>query len=232
VLKLEGGADVPFSLEGGGRALIGAFAGTGRNALEFDGSTTEAESDAALAGVYAAYRRGGFYGNGIVKYEHHWADLHSEATSDGGAPFELDIWGGSLESGFRFALAQAYVQPRLRLNYAHASPTSFEDASGERIALKSAESLTGEAAARLGLDIGSGKIYVDGGLRREFLGETEAEVSRLTFTDGLPGNLAFIAGGLAFSLFEDRLLLALETGYAKGDEAEEITATGALRMMY
>jgi hypothetical protein len=47
---------VPVSLEGGGRALIGAFAGTGRNAQEFDGSITEAESDVALAGVYAAYR--------------------------------------------------------------------------------------------------------------------------------------------------------------------------------
>jgi hypothetical protein len=232
VMKLTGGADVPVSLEGGGRALIGAFAGTGRNAQEFDGSITEAESDVALAGVYAAYRSGGFYGNAIVKYEHHWADLHSEATSDGGAPFELDIWGGSLENGYRFQFEHAYVQPRVRLNYAQAAATRLEDASGERIDLEAAESLAGEAAARLGLVLGSGEIYVDGGMRHEFLGETEAEVSGLTFTDALPGTSGFVSGGLLLRMIEDKVLLSLEAGYAKGDEAEEFTASAALRVVY
>ncbi len=120
----------------------------------------------------------------------------------------------------------------MRLNYAQAAATSLEDASGERIDLEAAESLAGEAAARLGLVLGSGEIYVDGGMRHEFLGETEAEVSGLTFTDALPGTSGFVSGGLLLRMIEDKVLLSLEAGYAKGDEAEEFTASAALRLVY
>ena len=231
VAKLTGGADVPFAL-GPGRALIGAFAGTGRRAQSFDGSMTEADSDAALAGLYASYRLGGFYGNGIVKYEHHWAELHNEATSGAGAPFELDIWGGSLESGYRFPFERSYVQPRLRLNYAHAASSSLEDASGGQIDLGAANSLTGEVAARLGVALGASEAYLDGGVRHEFLGETEAQVSGLTFADALPGTSGFVSGGLLLRMLDDKVLLSLEAGYAKGDEGEELTANAALRVVY
>lgn len=69
-------------------------------------------------------------------------------------------------------------------------------------------------------------------IRHEFLGNTEAEVSGLLYSDALPGTAAFVSGGLAASLFGDKLSLSLEAGYAKGEEAEEITATGAVRLIY
>jgi hypothetical protein len=33
-------------------------------------------------------------------------------------------------------------------------------------------------------------------------------------------------------MIEDKVLLSLEAGYAKGDEAEEFTASAALRLVY
>jgi autotransporter family porin len=232
VVKFEAGADLPFVLGNGGTALIGVFLGLGRNKQELNGSTTEVESDVALGGLYASYRSGGFYANAIAKYEHHQARVKNAATDDNGSSFDIDLWGGSLESGYRFALKSAYVQPRLRLNSVHAASTSFQDASSTSIALESADSVAGEAAARLGFLLDSGEIYLDGGARHEFLGETEASASGLSFSDALPGTAGFIAGGLALQLAEGKVLVALEGGYAKGSEGEDVTASAALTVVY
>jgi hypothetical protein len=69
-------------------------------------------------------------------------------------------------------------------------------------------------------------------VRHEFLGETEAEVSGLIYADALPGTTGFVSGGVAVRLLEDKLSLMLEAGYAKGDEAEEMTATVAVTLIY
>jgi outer membrane autotransporter protein len=204
----------------------------GRNGQEFEGSSTQAKSDAALAGLYAGYQSGGFHAEAIGKYEHHSAKAKSVATTEAGSPFDIEILGGSVESGYRFAVESAYLQPRLRLNYARGASTSFEEASGTTVRLESAESLTGEAAARLGFPLESGEIYLDGGLRHEFLGETEAIVSGLTFSDTLPGTSGFLAGGLAWRMLEDKVLLGLEGSYSKGSEGEELMASAALRLVY
>jgi hypothetical protein len=95
----------------------------------------------------------------------------------------------------------------------------------------------GETAARLGFrpggdEAGVSDIYAEAGVRHEFLGTMKAEVSDLIYTDALPGTAAFVSGGLSARLLEDKLVLSLEAGYAKGEEVEEITATGALRLVY
>ena len=63
-------------------------------------------------------------------------------------------------------------------------------------------------------------------------GETEAEVSDLFFTAGLPGTLGLLSAGASAGLFGDAIFLSLDLGYARGEDAEEITATGALRMIF
>ncbi len=190
----------------------------------------------ALAGVYGGYRSGALYGNAIVKYEHHWAELTSVATDADGAPFAVDLLGGSIETGYRFMAAGSYMQPRLRVNYVHGWVSSLADGSSVIIDLKNAESLSGEAAARLGFrpngEAGASDVYAEAGVRHEFLGTMEAEVSGLIYTDALPGTAAFVSAGLSASLLKDRLSLSLEAGYARGEEADEITATSALRLKY
>jgi outer membrane autotransporter protein len=82
----------------------------------------------------------------------------------------------------------------------------------------------------LGEEIGD--LYMEAGVQHEALGDTEARVSGLSFVDELPGTIAFLSAGVAVNLIPNKLSLVLDAGYAKGDAAEEFTATGALRVMY
>ncbi|HKG75782.1 MAG TPA: autotransporter domain-containing protein, partial [Aestuariivirgaceae bacterium] len=183
-------------------------------------------TDSALAGAYGKYRWGGFYGDGIVKYEHHWADFSGAATDDEQTAFGLDLFGLSLETGYRFTGRYFYVQPHAGVDYVHAKGDSFEDASGATVKLSDGNSLAGEVGARVGTPLPHGELYLDAGVAHEFLGEMQADVSGLTFSNDLPGTVGLVSAGLTTRAAEDTLLLTLETGYAKGPEAEEFTATG------
>jgi len=96
------------------------------------------------------------------------------------------------------------------------------------IDLEDADSLAGEFAARLGL----AAFHLDLALRREFMGETSAEVSGLSFSDQLPGTTVRLASGLDWSLIDGRLNLSFEAAHARGSDAEEISAMAALRLSY
>jgi outer membrane autotransporter protein len=136
------------------------------------------------------------------------------------------LLGLSLGTGYRFAGQYFYVQPHAGVDYIYAKAGSFEDASGATIDLNSGDSLSGELGARVGTPMPHGELYLDAGVSHAFLGESEAEVSGLTFSDDLPGTVGLLSAGLTTRAAEDKLLLTLETGYAKGAEAEEFTAMG------
>jgi hypothetical protein len=75
----------------------------------------------------------------------------------------------------------------------------------------------------------SGSINTDAqysqGIRHEFLGEQEAEVSGLTFTHDLPGTMGFLATALEVEIIEDSLTLIVRGEFAKGSEGEEFTGS-------
>jgi len=201
---------------------LGAFAGVGRGRQEFDDSSSEADIDSLSAGLYGAYRSGPLQARGILKYEHQALAYSSDAADDG---LGLDLLGLSLEAAYRLQRGITYLEPRTRLSYAHAWAGSFEDSSGTAIDLDNADSLSGELAARLGWS----SLYFDLSLRHEFLGDTSAKVSGLTFSDDLPGTTARLASGLDWSLADGRLNISLDAGYARSSDAEEISAIVALR---
>ena len=89
-------------------------------------------------------------------------------------------------------------------------------------------SLSGELAARWGL----AAFHLDLALRHEVFGQTSAEVSGLTFSDELPGTVIRMASGLDWSLLDGMLNISLDAGYAKGNDAEELSATAGLRFSY
>jgi outer membrane autotransporter protein len=123
--------------------------------------------------------------------------------------------------------AVSAATPNARLTYLHAWAGSFADDSGVIIDLENAESLRGELALRLGKELWKGGIdgsaTLEAGVRHEFLGETEATVSGLSFTDQLPGTLGLLAASIDLTLAES-LKLGLRGAYAKGDQAEELSA--------
>jgi outer membrane autotransporter protein len=230
VTKLEAGLDSRWE-RGDALYSFGVFAGAGRSLQDFSDSTTHAEASLLLAGLYGGYRLGGLYGDAIVKYERQLTDYRGIATADEDAPFTVDLLGLSLEAGYRFALPRAYLQPRLRLAYAHAWAGSFEDASGATIDLDSAKSLRGEIGTRLGAPLmGLADVYADASLGREFLDETQAQVSGLSFTHELPASSARLASGFAVNLLDEKLTLSVEASYSRGEDAEEFAATGGLRL--
>jgi outer membrane autotransporter protein len=231
--RLEGGLDRGFELAGG-EFGFGLFGGYGQSWQEFEASTSEAKSDFAAGGAYAVYRYGALYSEALIKYEHHWADYWGDATNTEEEAFDADVLGGSFESGLRLAAASFAAVPHLRVTYAHVFGGSFEDATGETVELEKGESLLGEIALRLDANPwgqGSlGLLSIEGGVRHEFLGESEAEVSGLTFTHALPGTVGFAASNLDLVLLEDTLALALRAEYAKGSEAEVVSGTLSLKL--
>jgi outer membrane autotransporter protein len=234
--KLEGGIDGRIEGAHGQRFIFGGFAGSGQTSQEFHSSTSEARSGVRLAGVYGSLVMGGFHADALLKYEHQRSEFNGDATLNEDASYTVDVLGGSFETGYRFAGQSFYLQPRARLSYAHAWAGSFADGGGESIDLENTETLVGEAALRYGARVAlkavNADFYVEAGARHEFLGKAKAEVSGLSFTHELPGTSGLVAGGVSVPLLEDKLSLVVESSYAKGEDAEEFTATGALRVMY
>jgi len=87
-------------------------------------------------------------------------------------------------------------------------------------------------AARLGARLGAADLYAEFGLSHEFLGESRAEVSGLTFTNERPGTAGQISAGASLPLLQDKLVWSVDAGYALGPDSEEFTATTALRVAY
>jgi outer membrane autotransporter protein len=230
--SLEGGIDATLDGSRGQRYSFGAFAGSGTSRQNFDGSASEANSDLLRAGLYGSYLRGAYYGDAIAKFDRQSAEYRGLSTGDEDAPFTVDLLGLSLETGYRFTLQRAYVQPRLRLAYAHAWAGDFEDASGAGIDLGDADSLAASIAARLGARLGAADVHADFGLSHEILGQTQADVSGLSFTGELPGTAGQIAAGASLPLLQDKLVWSVDAGYALGPDGEEFTATTALRVAY
>jgi outer membrane autotransporter protein len=225
ITRFDAGLDGEIET-GRSRILLGAFAGMGQHEQDFADSTSKTTTDSVTAGAYGKYHWRGFYGDGIFKYEHHFARFSGAATVNEQTTFDLDLLGLSLGTGYRVTGQHFYVQPSAGLDYVHAKADSFEDASGATIELSNGDSLAGELGARFGAALPHAELYFDAGVSHEFLGETRAEVSGLTFSNDLPGTVGLVSAGLSTRAADDKLLLTLETGYAKGPEAEEFTATG------
>jgi trimeric autotransporter adhesin len=234
VTRFEGGIDKAIEVADYGRLAYGVFGGFGNNAQGFEDSSSEAESDIGLGGAYAGYRHGALYSEAVAKYEHHWASFSGDSTDGEDSPFDVDVIGASLEAGVRFAAASFAAVPRVRMSYARALAGSFEDASGAEVGLADSESLRGKAALRFDNNLWDGGTLgiasLEAGVRHEFLGEQEAEVSGLTFTHELPGDVFFAAFNLDIVLLEDAMALSLRAEYAKGEEAEEYGASLSLKL--
>jgi outer membrane autotransporter protein len=230
VARLNVGIDGELQGLRAGRLIFGGFAGLGHAAQDFDDSDTEAESATISAGAHARYSGEEFYSQAIVKFEHQNERLDSAAATD--APFDIDLLGLSWETGLHFGSPVFSLTPYGRLSYLHAWAGSFEDDQGVTIDLENADSLRGELAVRLGKHLwqgaAEGHASLDAGVRHEVLGETEAGVSGLAYTDELPGTLGFLAANMDVTLLEEQLRLGLRGEYAKGDEAQSFGASLSL----
>jgi outer membrane autotransporter protein len=231
ITRLEAGLEASLAT-GMGHVILGGFGGIGQNTQSFTESTSETGSDALIAGAYASYGAGGFYGDVIAKYERHSAKFAGTATADEQTPFGIDLFGLSLEAGQSLGLGSLAMQPYARIAYAKALAGSFEDSSGVEVDLEDGESLHGQLGTRFTAPLGYAQIYVNAGVKHQFLGETEATVSGLTFTNDMPGTQGLIAAGLHAMAAEEQFLLSFETAYAKGADASELAASFNMELKF
>lgn len=146
-----------FGLQGGiefgpGNAGEGVFYGltTGYTSsnLGFDGTADRVRYDAFNFGAYVGYQKGGFFANGLAKYDVIDADVNAVS---GGYTADLngDAYGVRLESGYRWTSGNFFVEPSASLEYQKTSLDDF-DALGANFDLESFDGLRGTAGVRLG----------------------------------------------------------------------------------
>lgn len=235
--KLQLGIDGEADGLASGHLLLGAFAGLGRSEQDFSDSTSEATATTIMAGLYGSYLNGGFYTDAVLKFEHQDSAFSGVSTDEEASPFDVNLFGTSLETGYRFTAATSfYLQPRARLTFAHAAAGSFEDTSDVTIDLVDSDSLRGEAGGRIGAELHFGaviaELHLDAALRHEFLGRQQVVDSDQTFTHELPGTAAAVSTGVDLAVPEQQAAFTLVTGYAKSDDGEELTATGGFRLWW
>jgi outer membrane autotransporter protein len=238
-VRAEAGFDIGFdNLLSDDWLVLGAFAGYGWSSLGFE-SDADADFDIATVGAYATYFRGPYYLDALVKFD--WLDgnYRSELVNDDGA-VELPVFGLSVETGYRFDLTQGglYLQPQAQLSYAHVGGDRFADDTGAEIRLEDADSLRGRIGARLGQELWSdsggakGNFYLEASAAREFLGETEANVTGLAIEQALPETRFEVGAGFDIALPKDGVSFTIDADYVFGDEVDGVAATGGLRISW
>ncbi len=131
--------------------------------------------------------------------------------------------------------AKRFSKPKLLLTTAILTVSlagSFEDQSGVEVDLEDGESLHGQLGTRFTVPMQYAEIYLNAGVKHQFLGEAEATVSGLTFTNDMPGTQGLIAAGLQAMSAEDQLFLSLETAYAKGADASELSGSFNMELKF
>jgi len=137
-----------------------------------------------------------------------------------------------MEAGHRLAVGPLGVRPYARMAYAKALAGSFADASGVEVDLENDESLYGQLGTRFAAPLQYAEIYLNAGVKHQFLREAEATVSGLTFTSDMPGTQGLIAAGVQAMGAEDQLLLTVETAYAKGADASELSGSFNMELKF
>jgi len=174
------GIDIGTMGENGG-AVFGVTGGYLNSTLRFY-DATRFNYDAVNVGAYASLRAGGFFANGLVKYDHYWIDVNGGSN---GYKDKLsgDSIGAQAEAGFRFGSDKFFAEPLASIAYVR---TKLDDlqALGQVLDYDRGEGLRGKAGLRIGgtTALGGGNVmtfYASGMAVKEFKGKDGA-----TFVSG------------------------------------------------
>ncbi|WP_277983103.1 beta strand repeat-containing protein [Sphingomonas faeni] len=190
---------------------LGVAGGYLSSTMNFRGYGDRFDIDAVNGTVYGGFQAGGFFVNGIAKYDYAW--VNSRGT---GAGFTLDTkaktYGGKLEAGFRVGSDAFFFEPAVSAAYTKTDIDGYGVLGGQ-FDFEDYKGLRGKAGARIG---GSSKIgetstlvfYAGGAAVHEFEGK-----------DGL----RFTSGGQTVGIVNDRL-----GTYAQGILGLNIVTTGGV----
>lgn len=209
---LQAGGDYTFDYNNW-RVTAGAFGGYGWSDVDVDGAwntwygNSTMSIDGWSAGVYASIREvgltpgAGFYTDMVGKVD--VLDLDIASSSNVSASTDATVWGGSIEMGYGFELANGWViQPQAQLAYASANQDAYFDSVGTYVSPGDAESLIG----RLGVQVQSTFImstgqsitpYATFSVQSEFMGDNTTNVAGTVLTSDINGT--WYNAGLGFT---------------------------------
>ncbi len=199
--------------------------------VDFDGSDSKLDLSLYGAGVYAGYRAGGLKAGLVAQF--------LAGSGDYSAPYQgvdddfgLTSLGLAGEAAWRFDFAGLYLEPSGRLAYVHSWSGDFADGADVPIGLDDSQSLVGRLAVELGTRIDGVAPYLRLGVSREFLGDSEASASGLTFETSTRGTAFELGGGLAVLDLGNNLSLHLDAGYRFGEEVSGLDVQAALKLSW
>ncbi len=191
------GGQIGFDLYGTrsdtGGFTVGVSGGYASSVMHFAGND-RFQIDAVNGTLYAGFRAGGLFLNGLAKYDYAWIKNRGNApVSTFNLETKAQTWGGKVEAGFRFGSNSFFIEPAASIAYTstdmdrygvYGGTFDFDDFTG----------LRGKAGARIGgsTPVGSSTLvfYAGAAAVHEFKGE-----------DGL----LFSSGGQTVRLTNDRL---------------------------
>ncbi|MEG3089628.1 autotransporter outer membrane beta-barrel domain-containing protein [Sphingomonas sp. PB4P5] len=181
------GGQIGFDVAGGasdtGGFTVGVSGGYLSSTMNFAGND-RFEIDAVNGSVYAAFQAGGFFLNGLAKYDYAWISTRGNAPQ---VNFNLDTkantWGGKLEAGFRAGSDSFFFEPAASIAYTRTDLDGYGTLGGS-FDFDNYTGLRGKAGARIGgtSSLGTSSklvFYVGGAAVHEFKGE-----NRVDFTSG------------------------------------------------
>ncbi|MGY4398999.1 hypothetical protein ACVWZA_004211 [Sphingomonas sp. UYAg733] len=176
------GVDVLGSASDDGGFSIGVSGGYLSSTMNFRGYGDRFDIEAVNGTVYGAYQAGGFFINGLAKYDHAWIN-----TRGNFAGFNLDTsantWGGKLETGFRVGSDSFFFEPAISAAYTSTDVKDYGTLGGS-FDFDNFTGLRGKAGARIGGSTGLSEtsklvFYAGAAAVHEFKGDDQVR-----FTSG------------------------------------------------
>ncbi|WP_018390128.1 autotransporter outer membrane beta-barrel domain-containing protein, partial [Ancylobacter sp. FA202] len=242
---LQAGGDYTFDYNDW-RITAGAFGGYGWSDVDVDGDWTSWGGSSSLeingwnAGIYASIRQvglvpgAGFYTDLVGKVD--VLDLDIASTSNVTANTDATVWGGSIEMGYGFELANGWVlQPQAQLAYASASQDAYFDSIGTSVSPGDAESLIG----RLGLQVQSTFVMATGqtitpyaifNINSEFLGDNKTNVAGTVLTSDINGT--WYNAGIGFTADLNGSVALFGTGEYNFGDVEGWAGQGGIKFRW
>ncbi len=214
--------------------LLGPTLGIAGSRVKFNGSASTLSLDVYRFGGYAVYFDGPFYLDGVAKLD--WADGTFVAPASSTEAEVTRVTAGiSLETGYTYMLDAAnFLEPQLQLAYSHSWGDSFRDGAGVEVTLNDNDSLIGRLGFRAGTVVKTGTRgrfapYLQASVLHEFLGDSAASVSDLTFDASLQGTSYEVGLGAHAADLASNLSVYTDLLYRFGDEVQGVKGLIGLR---
>ncbi|OAM90987.1 autotransporter outer membrane beta-barrel domain-containing protein [Termitidicoccus mucosus] len=201
---------------------LGLFGDYVSGDMKLAGNIAKTESEARGAGIYASARNGPWYLDAMFRFS---SDEYTVA-SDYTAPFDLKgtSYGGSLETGYAFAVAQSgwNVEPQLQLSLHRSNIEDATDSYNRNYTIDTVQSTVGRFGVKAFKTFEWRKNrritpHIRASIEQEFGGDGSVTVGITRVGGDFGGSTALLDTGVVMQIF-GRFDLSADAAYYTGDK--------------